>query len=394
MDATLKQKSALDRWGIVYDSHITKAEASALLQAAIENRKPIDTAALKAQHPIEAVVAQFTQQQIGRDHKIFPPWREESTPSLHIYSDSGNWKDYGTGESGDIFDLIGRIRFANYDRSVHFIDVVNMLGDLNIQPAPRPQPAKRRARPHSTVTLERIMQWSDALPAHYRQYWRSRGLTDQTIDRFLLGYDGRRLTIPALYRGVPFAVRRRVTPEDWAVAKAAFTAQIAPWQAAHPDWTNRQIVQAMRAQLTAEHPEWSAEQIRAALPHLPPKYVGLDHDTVGIFNADVLNRAVVVIICEGELDCMLLDQAGFAAVTATGGAGAWRPEWMRFLLHCRTVYLLFDNDEAGRQGRQKLHAMLRRARPLTLPAGVKDVGELWEQGNLPAWLAANVRSES
>lgn len=390
--ATPKQRSKLDELGITYDTRITKAEASRLITEAIANRKKIDTDALKAQHPLEQVVEQFAHQEVGRDRKIFAPWRAESTPSVHIYEDGG-WKDYGDGTSGDIFDLIGRIKFADYDRHVHFIEVVDALGDLGIKPLSKPlAPTKPKPpKAKTTIQLEQIMTWADNLPLEHRHYWHSRGLTHNTIDRFLLGFDGKRLTIPALYRGIPFAVKRRITASDWDNAKVRFDAALAPYRAAHPSLEDKEIVAMMRAEVKAANPLWTGDQLRAVLPSMPPKYVGLDGDTPGIFNSDVLPSASTVVICEGELDCMLMDQAGYSAVTSTAGAGSWKPEWARFFVHCPTVYLLFDNDQAGRDGLRKVHAMLRRAKPLFLPEGIKDVGELWEHGVLDTWLQENVK---
>jgi ribosomal protein L32 len=52
------------------------------------------------EHPLESMV------DIGRDHKFSAPWREERTPSVHVYDD-GHWHDFGPdGRHGkDAFDL-------------------------------------------------------------------------------------------------------------------------------------------------------------------------------------------------------------------------------------------------------------------------------------------------
>jgi DNA primase len=87
---------------------------------------------------------------------------------------------------------------------------------------------------------------------------------------------------------------------------------------------------------------------------------------------------------------MLLDQLGYRAVSMTAGAGSWKDDWARFFTHVRDIYLLFDNDKAGREGAAKVHATLRRAKIVTLPEGVKDVGELWATGSAASWLKENV----
>ncbi len=391
MRATDKQRRTLDTMQIQYDEEITVERASELIAAYIEKRRQL-VEEFKRTHTIDQVVEQYGNQQVGRDHKIFAPWRAESTPSVHIYED-GSWHDYGAGIGGDVLDYLGHYFFgSNYNRESHFPDVVDRIGALDIAPLPQTvHPAKPRpVKPRTKISLEEIMGWADGLTPQYREYWNRRGLTDQTIDRFMLGYDGWRLTIPALYRGIPFAVRRRLPPDREESAKQAYNRLMQPWRDNHPDWADREIITTWREQLKTEHPEWTADQVRAALPSMPPKYVGMDGDVAGLFNSDVLPSASAVVFCEGEADCMILDQLGYQAVSMTAGAGSWKPDWARFFTHIRDIYLLFDNDKAGREGAAKVHATMRRAKIVHLPEGIKDVGELWAAGYAASWLKENV----
>jgi len=59
-------------------------------------------------------------------------------------------------------------------------------------------------------------------------------------------------------------------------------------------------------------------------------------------------QALRIIICEGEFDRLVLESNGFAAVTSTGGAGVFRPEWAEAFAEIPELYLCFDRDEAGR----------------------------------------------
>lgn len=69
-----------------------------------------------------------------------------------------------------------------------------------------------------------------------------------------------------------------------------------------------------------------------------------------------------VVICEGEIDCLLLNQLGFNAVTSTSGAGTFYESWvMRLPKDCDCV-LCFDNDEAGHQGREKVRQLIHQHR--------------------------------
>lgn len=54
-----------------------------------------------------------------------------------------------------------------------------------------------------------------------------------------------------------------------------------------------------------------------------------------------------VVLCEGELDALLLHQAGFPAVTSTGGANSWRKEWAAEFAG-KDVFVLPDMDAPGK----------------------------------------------
>ena len=298
----------------------------------------IDIESIRQSNPIQSVVEKFTGQPVEK-HKIFAPWRQESTPSVHIYDD-GKWWDFGAGIGGDVIDFVGYYFFGTgYNPDVHFTEVVDRIGGLDIRPLPaqitRPAPPK----PKLTISLEQCIDWHTTMPTPRRAYWHSRGLSDATIDSYFLGWDGKRYTIPLLYRLVPFGIKRRQSD--------------------------------------------IADGIDA-------KYIMQTGSRAGIFNADVLWTADTCVICEGEIDAMLLTQHGYRAVTSTAGANTWKEDWARFFTHVRDIYLLFDNDEAGKEGAAKVHATLRRARIVTLPEGVKDVGDLWAAGYAASWLKENV----
>ncbi len=62
----------------------------------------------------------------------------------------------------------------------------------------------------------------------------------------------------------------------------------------------------------------------------------------------VLGKPEQIIICEGEFDRLVLESRGFAAVTSTGGAATFRPEWAEAFREIHTISMCFDNDAAGR----------------------------------------------
>lgn len=88
-----------------------------------------------------------------------------------------------------------------------------------------------------------------------------------------------------------------------------------------------------------------------------------------------------VILTEGELDTLVCWSQNIAAVSSTGGALSFQPEWAD-LLKCYSVYICFDNDEAGMKGAIKVLDMLPSAKVIIVPnqLEVKDISDYVSRG--------------
>lgn len=87
----------------------------------------------------------------------------------------------------------------------------------------------------------------------------------------------------------------------------------------------------------------------------------------------------VVYLVEGEKDCLTMISAGFNAVTFTGGAGSVATAYIRFFAG-KTVYIIYDIDEAGRKGAVKVANSLgfaaRKTHIVELPLDGVPKGDL------------------
>ncbi len=136
-----------------------------------------------------------------------------------------------------------------------------------------------------------------------------RGLSLDTVEKYTLGWDGRRITIP---------VRDGSKVVD----------------------------------------------LRRCKPHCTgdePKVVSYARGYGGsrLYPSQALGVAGPVLFCEGELDTLIALDRGLVAVTGTGGAST--PPADLGKLAGRDVYVAYDCDEAGRNGAEKLAAALRGA---------------------------------
>jgi hypothetical protein len=68
-----------------------------------------------------------------------------------------------------------------------------------------------------------------------------------------------------------------------------------------------------------------------------------------------------IVLCEGEFDCLLLNQSGIPAVTSTAGTN-WKPEWNRHVIG-RQVAVLYDAGSAKLAERRARELVAAGARP-------------------------------
>jgi P4 family phage/plasmid primase-like protien len=97
-----------------------------------------------------------------------------------------------------------------------------------------------------------------------------------------------------------------------------------------------------------------------------------------------------VFICEGEKDADNVAKLGLVATCASEGAGKWTSDLNKWFANKETIYILEDNDDAGRRHAQQVARNLRgianKVRIVALPG-------LPENGDVSDWLAARGTKE-
>jgi len=130
----------------------------------------------------------------------------------------------------------------------------------------------------------------------FHEYWTCvRGYTEETIERFRLGYNGEVYTIPIYVDG---------------------------------DFKNFQCLGVKPKRRFS----W---------------YKGLGALPFNFSNLVVTNWVVVT---EGPVDAIMLRQNNIPAVSQTGGAGTWKDKWLYYFIETKNIYAVYDNDEAGTEG--------------------------------------------
>lgn len=83
-----------------------------------------------------------------------------------------------------------------------------------------------------------------------------------------------------------------------------------------------------------------------------------------------------VVICEGELDALLLHSKGVPAVTSTGGAGSFQAYWRDLFTDIEDVLIVMDNDDAGMRGAFRIQEFIPYAKIGQLPDMLGKGGDI------------------
>ena len=143
---------------------------------------------IKAKLNIEEVIGGYLQlSRAGRNLKACCPFHNEKTPSFIVSPERQSWHCFGCGEGGDMFSFVMKIE------GVEFVDALKLLADKAGVQIKR---MEREDRGEKAIILD-IMDVSKRFYQHCLrikggikayEYLRGRGLTDEMIDRFELGF--------------------------------------------------------------------------------------------------------------------------------------------------------------------------------------------------------------
>jgi hypothetical protein len=112
-------------------------------------------------------------------YRIHSPLREEDNPSFSTYESNGNirWKDFGTGEGGNIFDLIMAIE------DVDFKDALEISREILKGSHSSTQSDTKRLVKNTKRGVVPFVSYRD----FELEYWSKRGITEQQlIDNLVL----------------------------------------------------------------------------------------------------------------------------------------------------------------------------------------------------------------
>ena len=329
----------------------------------------------------------------GRELKGCCPFHHEKTPSFYVNDEKAFYHCFGCGAHGDA------IRFLTEARGLAFMDAVKELAAAAGLELPAPDPAAR-ARAERVSGLVGV---SEAAAVWYRKqldgiegaaaraYLDRRGIGAHARDVFALGFapDGRHRLASAL-------------------PQASETELIEAGLLIQPDGDAKNIkaYDRFRGRLMIPIRDPRGRTIAFGgriLDSGEPKYLNSPDTPLfdkgrTLFNLDragpVARKSARLIVVEGYLDVIALDQAGIGEAVAPLGTALTEAQMARAWSLVDAPILCFDGDAAGRKAGLRAAAralpILRPGKTLRfamLPAG-QDPDDLVRSGGAAAFEAA------
>lgn len=301
-------------------------------------------AELRRRADIETIISSYVN--IKRNGKIcrgLCPFHGEKTPSFTVYPDTQSFYCFGCGEGGDVIHFICSIENLDYVEAVKFLaDKVGM--DLPEDNSYDSTLSKRRLRMYE-ANREAARFYSKQLFGKDGKaavdYCKGRRLTKKTIIKFGIGY----------------------APDSWSALKAHLNAK---------GFTDYELFEANLLKKSQKGTYFDNFRHRLVFPIIDlrgnvlgfsgrrlreedkGKYVNTSDTLVykkgnEVFALNFARKSGKdsLILCEGNIDVVMLHQAGFTNAVAGLGTALTSEQAHLMSRYASDIYLCYDNDEAG-----------------------------------------------
>ncbi len=329
---------------------------------------------LKLRNDITELVSSYiTLKRRGRNMVGLCPFHGEKTPSFNIYTENGSFYCFGCGVGGDVITFV--MKMENLD----YVDAVKLLA----QRAGMNMPEDSYDDSMSRIRTRVYEANREAARYYYKtlyspdgksglDYFHGRMLSDRTIRHFGLGFaddDWSSLCDYLIGKGF---TKNELTAANLAVKQRSGSG-------VYDRFRNRVMfpIIDLRGNVVAFGGRIMTDE--------KPKYLNTSDTPVFKKSENLfsLNNAKnsgsrTLILCEGYMDVIAVNQAGFQNAVATLGTALTKEQAMLMKRYADEVVICYDSDEAGQKATARAIPILRSAglliRILTVPSG-KDPDE-------------------
>ncbi|MBE9605346.1 DNA primase [Acetobacteraceae bacterium H6797] len=300
---------------------------------------------LRVRTPLSSLIGRKTRlTKSGRNWKGCCPFHGEKTPSFYVYDD--HYHCFGCGAHGDAIAFVMQSEGSSFPEAVE-----RLAGEAGLEvPKPSREQSAREARAkdlHAVMvaaaeTFRRRLRQPEGRPA--LDYLRRRGLTEETIEKFGLGWAGQgRGTLMADLKGTGIT-------EEQLLEVGLLREPRGPGEPASDLFFNRVMfpIKDRRGRIIAFGGR--------ILGDGQPKYVNSPETPLfskrrNLYALDLAREAAFkgqpVVAVEGYMDVIALHQAGFGGALAPLGTALTEEQLAELWRLTPEPILCFDGDDAG-----------------------------------------------
>lgn len=329
---------------------------------------------LKLRNDLTEVASSYVNfKRRGRNLVGLCPFHGEKTPSFNIYPENGSFYCFGCGVGGDIITFIMKIENLDYVDAVKFL--AQRAGMDMPEDSYDDSMSKLRARVFE-ANREAARYYYRALYAQEGRegldYFHGRMLSDRTIRHFGLGFADEDWSSLCDYLEEKGFTQNELVAANLAVKKKN-------GKGIYDRFRNRVMfpIIDLRGNVIAFGGRIMTDE--------KPKYLNTSDTPVfkkseNLFSLNNAKNAGsrTLILCEGYMDVIAVNQAGFQNAVATLGTSLTKEQAMLMKRYADDVIICYDSDEAGQKATARAIPILRDAglpvRILTVP-GSKDPDE-------------------
>jgi len=303
---------------------------------------------LRARTPIAALIGRSVRLvRSGRDVKACCPFHGEKTPSFYVYDD--HFHCFGCGEHGDA------ITFVMKTAGAPFMEAVEQLAaEAGLEvPKASPQAAEAEQRRAGIAEIleaaaKTYQSWLFApAGAAALSYLRNRGLTDETIKKFGLGWSGEgRGALAAALR--PHGITTAQLTEA-GLMKASDSGPVDMFfsRVMFPIRDRRGNMISFGGRIIGDGQPKYVNGPETAVFSKRRSLYGLN------FARDAVRKGAALIVVEGYMDVIALAQAGFSGAVAPLGTALTDDHLAEIWRLVPEPVICFDADAAGRRAALK-----------------------------------------
>jgi DNA primase len=333
---------------------------------------------LKQQADIVRVIGEYVRlKRAGaQNYSGLCPFHGEKTASFSVHASRQFFHCFGCGESGDVYKFLQRIE------NISFPEAVRLLAQKLGVPMPKMQfdsPAEAREAKLRGTLLDlheaacRFFQDRLKRPeaAHAREYLNGRGLDNEAIGRFRIGYapESGFLLRDALKQMADEELLResglfsQAAPRDAAPASAGVSEPVgnpedksgrdAQASVLYSKFRNRIVFPICNEQgkIIAFTGRTLATDEKSGPKYLNSPETAIYHKSRVLFNLHLAKEAIrqldYAVLVEGQMDCISVYNAGFHNVIASSGTAFTEVQAKLLSRFSKKIVVNFDPDTAG-----------------------------------------------